>query len=147
MNIGQYGKAITYIALAAVAFLTTALTDNELSTEELLNLVVVVLGAIGVYAIPNFPESVARYAKTGVAFLTAGVIAGLSFYTDGVTTTEWLQIILAAFAAVGVYIVPNTVEKAVQAVEVVNAEAVAGEIADVVAAEPVAEDEVVHGGI
>ena len=107
MNISHYGKSITYIALAAVTFLVTALSDNVLSGEEILNLVVVVLGAIGVYAVPNIPESFAKYAKTGVAFLTAGVIAALSFYTDGIVATEWLQIVLAAFAAVGVYIVPN----------------------------------------
>jgi len=107
-NIGHYGKSVTYIALAAITFLATALSDSILSTEEILNLAVVVLGAIAVYAIPNLPEGFAKYAKTGVAFLTAGVIAGLSVWTDGVTTTEWLQIIIASFTAVGVFIIPNT---------------------------------------
>lgn len=107
MNISHYGKSITYIALAAVTFLVTALSDNALSGEEMLNLIVVVLGAIGVYLVPNFPEGVAKYAKTGIAFLTAGVVAALSFYTGGIVTTEWLQIIIAAFTAIGVYIVPN----------------------------------------
>lgn len=107
MNTSHYGKAITYIALAAVTFLVTALSDNVLTGEEILNLVIVVLGAVGVYAVPNIPESFAKYAKTGVAFLTAGVIAALSFWTGGIVATEWLQIVLAAFAAVGVYIVPN----------------------------------------
>jgi hypothetical protein len=111
MNASIYGKSITYIALTAVAFLVTALADNNLSTEELLNLVVVVLGAIAVYAVPNLPEGFAKYAKTGVAFLTAAIIAALSFLTDGVTTTEWLQIVLAAFTAIGVYIVPNDAVK------------------------------------
>lgn len=107
MNIGHYAKSIVYIALAAVTFLVTALTDNALAVEEILNLVVVVLGAIGVYAVPNIPETFAKYAKTGIAFLTAGVIAALSFLTDGIVMTEWLQIILAAFTAIGVYIIPN----------------------------------------
>lgn len=115
-----YGKSITYIALAAVTFLVTALSDSVLGGEELLNLVIVVLGAIGVYAVPNFPEGVARYAKTGIAFLTAGVIAALSFWSDGIVTTEWLQIIIAAFTAIGVYIVPNAPKTpVVQPVEVV----------------------------
>ena len=109
MNVSMVGKAVTYIALAAVTFLVTALSDNNLSSEELLNLTVVILGAIGVYAVPNFPEGVARFAKTGIAFLTAGVLAALSFLTDGISTTEWLQIIVAAFTAIGVYIVPNSV--------------------------------------
>lgn len=122
MNISHYGKSIVYIALAAVAFLTTALTDNALSVEEILNLVVVVLGAIGVYWVPNAPENLAKYAKTGVAFLTAAVVAALSFLTDGITTSEWLQIVVAAFAAVGVFIVPNEpLKNIVQKVEVVSA--------------------------
>lgn len=119
-TISHYGKSITYIALAAVTFLVTALTDNTLSGEELLNLVIVVLGAIGVYAVPNFPEGIAKIAKTGIAFLTAGVVAALSFWTGGIETTEWLQIIIAAFTAVGVYIVPNgPKDPVVQPVEVV----------------------------
>jgi len=123
-NISHYGKSITYIALAALTFLVTALSDNSLSAEEILNLVVVVLGAIGVYAVPNLPEGTAKYAKTGIAFLTAGVVAALSFLTGGIATTEWLQIIIAAFTAIGVYIVPNELKKpAVQQVEVVAAPA------------------------
>jgi hypothetical protein len=107
MNIGHYAKSIVYIALAAVTFLVTALTDNALSTEEIINLVIIVLGAIGVYAVPNFPEGVAKVAKTGIAFLTAGTVALASFLTGGVTISEWMQIIIAAFTAIGVYIIPN----------------------------------------
>lgn len=103
----QYSKAIMYIALAAVAFLVTAVFDNALSTEELLNLVVIVLGAIAVYFVPNLPAGPGGYLKAVVAFLTAGVVALLSFLTDGVSIAEWLQVILAAFAGVGVYIIPN----------------------------------------
>lgn len=103
----QYSKAIIYIALAAVGFLVTAISDNALSTEELLNLVVVVLGAVGVYLVPNLDRGVGAYAKTIIAFLTAAVVALLSFLSGGVTTAEWLQVILAAFTGIGVYIVPN----------------------------------------
>jgi hypothetical protein len=123
-NISHYGKSITYIALAAVTFLVTALSDNTLAIEEILNLVVVVLGAIGVYAVPNLPEGTAKYAKTGIAFLTAAVIAALSFLTGGIVTSEWLQIIIAAFTAIGVYIVPNELKKTgVQPVEIVGSNA------------------------
>ncbi len=119
-NLGAYGKSITYIALTALSFLVTAFADNNLSNEELINLGVVVVGAIGVYALPNFPNSIAKYAKSGLAFLTAGLVAMLSFFSDGISPTEWMQILLAAFAAIGVYVVPNVPEKPVQAVEVVN---------------------------
>jgi len=107
MNIGHYAKSITYIALAAVTFLVTALTDNTLSSEELLNLGVVVVGAVAVYLVPNLPEKAARFGKTIATFVTAALVATLSFLTDGISTTEWLQIGIAALAAIGVYIVPN----------------------------------------
>lgn len=102
-----YSKAILMIALTAVGFLVTAVADDVLTLEELLNLVVMVLGAVVVYLVPNLPTGVGAYAKTIAAFLTAAVVALLSFLTDGVTLTEWLQVLLAAFAGIGVFIVPN----------------------------------------
>lgn len=115
MNIGHYAKSIVYIALAAVTFLVTGLSDDVLSLEEGINLGIIIAGAVGVYLIPNFPETVAKYAKTAVTFAVAFGVALLSFLTDGVTTTEWLQIGIAALAAIGVYIVPN--EPQVEVVE------------------------------
>lgn len=102
-----YAKSVIYIALTAVTFLVTAAADNLLTIDEVLNLTVVVLGAVVVYLVPNLPSGVGAYAKTVAAFATAALVALLSFLTDGVTLTEWLQVILAAFAGVGVYIVPN----------------------------------------
>lgn len=111
MNITQYAKALLYIALAAVTFLVTALVDSVLSVEEIWNLVIVVVGAIVVYLVPNLPTTIGQYAKTIAAFVTAFAVALLSFLTGGITVTEWLQIILAAFAGVGVYIIPNEPQK------------------------------------
>ncbi len=137
MVLSHYSKAITYIAMAALTFLVTALTDNVLSTEEILNLVVIVLGAVGVYLIPNFPEGFAKIAKTGVAFLTAAVVAALSFLTGGIEVTEWLQIVLAAFAAVGVYIIPNGPKEPVATpVEVVNPEPTGTTVTNITVATP-----------
>lgn len=102
-----YAKSIMYIALAAVAFLVTAAADDLLTLDEILNLAIVVLGAVVVYLVPNLPSGVGAYAKTIAAFATAAIITLLSFLTDGVTVTEWLQVLIAAFAGIGVYIVPN----------------------------------------
>ncbi|QIG57905.1 hypothetical protein SEA_PAULODIABOLI_220 [Microbacterium phage PauloDiaboli] len=146
MVLSHYAKAITYIAMAGLTFLVTALSDNALTGEELINLLVIVVGAIGVYAIPNFPEGVAKVAKTGVAFATAGLVALLSFWTGGVEVTEWIQVILAAFAAVGVYIVPNGPEvPEAQPVEVVNAEAAVGTTINVQVADPKEAVDVITG--
>ena len=113
MNISHYAKAVIYIALAAVGFLVSALTDNELTVNELINLSIIVLGAIGVYLVPNLDAGAGRYAKGGVAFLTAGLVAVLSFLNGGVTIAEWLQVLVAAFAGIGVVIVPNEPQRSI----------------------------------
>ncbi len=105
--ITKYAKSIVYIALTAVMFLITALSDDALSVEELLNLAVAVIGAVVVYAVPNFPSTVGRYAKTIATALTAGILLAISFLTDGISLTEWMQIGVASLAAIGVFIVPN----------------------------------------
>ena len=102
-----YAKAIMYIALTAVGFLATALTDNTMSIKEVLNLAIMVIGAVGVYAVPNMPEGWRSYSKTIIAAVTAGLVALLSFISGGVTAAEWMQVIVAAFAGVGVFITPN----------------------------------------
>jgi len=110
----QYTKALIYIALAAVGFLVTALSDDVLTLEEVLNLVVIVLGAVAVYLVPNLQAGPGAYLKAFVAFLTAGIVALLSFLTGGVTLSEWLQVLIAAFAGIGVFIVPNERPSAVE---------------------------------
>jgi hypothetical protein len=105
--IKQYAKALIYIALAAVSVLVTALTDDVVSPEELVNVGIVGVGAIATYLVPNLPTGPGAYAKSATAFIVAGLIAVASALTGGITTAEWLQIGVAAFAGIGVYIVPN----------------------------------------
>ena len=117
MNIGAYAKAITYIALAAGAFLVTALTDNSVSLEEGVNLAIVVVGAVGVYWAPNIPEKHLSYFKSAVAFTVAGLTALVPFLIGGVNAVEWIQVGIAALAAIGVTIVPNVEAPAIVEVE------------------------------
>ncbi|SDG21252.1 hypothetical protein [Microbacterium sp. 77mftsu3.1] len=105
--ITRYAKSIVYIALTAVMFLVTALSDDALSVEELLNLAVAVIGAVVVYLVPNFSTAVGKYAKTIATAATAGILLAISFLTDGISLVEWMQIGIASLAAIGVYIVPN----------------------------------------
>lgn len=107
MNITHYAKSLLYIALAVVGVLVTALADDILTVDELVNVAIIGVGAITVYLVPNLPKGVGRYAKVIVTFVVAALVALQSFLTDGITTTEWLQIAAAAFAGVGVYIIPN----------------------------------------
>lgn len=107
MNITHYAKSLLYIALAIVGVLVTALADEIITADELVNVAIIGVGAITVYLVPNLPEGVGRYAKVIVTFVVAGLVALQSFLTDRITTTEWLQIAVAAFAGIGVYVIPN----------------------------------------
>lgn len=107
MNITHYAKALLYIALAVVGVLVTALADEQLTVDELVNVAIIGVGAITVYLVPNLPSGIGAYAKVIVTFVVAGLVALQSFLTDGITTTEWLQIAVAAFAGIGVYVIPN----------------------------------------
>jgi hypothetical protein len=107
MNISHYAKAIVYIALAVVGVLVTALTDDVVTTSELVNVAIIGVGAVATYLVPNLPEGPGGFLKAVVAFVAAALVALQSFLTDGITTAEWLQIAVAAFAGIGVYIVPN----------------------------------------
>lgn len=102
-----YAKSLLYVLLAIAGVLVTALTDNIVTTPELVNVGIIGVGAVGVYVVPNAPEGAARFLKTAVAFVAAALVALASFLTDGITTAEWLQIAVAAFAGIGVYIIPN----------------------------------------
>lgn len=102
-----YAKSLLYVLLAIAGVLVTALTDNVVTTAELVNVGIIGVGAVGIYVVPNAPEGAARFMKTGVAFVAAALVALASFLSDGITTSEWLQIAVAAFAGIGVYIIPN----------------------------------------
>lgn len=102
-----YAKSLLYVLLAIAGVLVTALTDNVVTTPELVNVGIIGVGAVGIYVVPNAPEGAARFMKTAVAFVVAALVALASFLTDGITTSEWLQIAVAAFAGIGVYIIPN----------------------------------------
>lgn len=102
-----YAKSLLYVLLAVAGVLVTALTDNVVTTSELVNVGIIGVGAVGVYWVPNLPEGPAQYLKTVVAFVAAALVALSSFLSDGITPAEWLQIAIAAFAGVGVYIIPN----------------------------------------
>ena len=98
-------------ALAVVGVLVTALTDDIITTAELVNVAIIGVGAVATYLAPNLPSGAGSVLKTIVAFIAAGLVALQSFLTGGITTSEWLQIAVAAFAGIGVYVVPNEPKK------------------------------------
>lgn len=111
MNISHYAKAIVYIAVSVVTVLVTAVADNVISVEELVNLGIIMVGAIGVYWAPNVPGTALAYFKGAVAFTTGALVLLASVLLGGITLSEWMQVILAGFAAIGVVTVPNEVAR------------------------------------
>lgn len=104
----KYSKAIASLIAAVLGVLVTALADNLIDTNELVNIAIFLLTSIGVYLIPNLPAKTGNALKFWIALLGAGLQALASYMSDGVTTSEWLLIAIAVLGVLGVGIVPNT---------------------------------------
>lgn len=103
----NYAKGIAAIIAAVLAAIVPALSgDNRIDASEWVNVVLIGLGACAVLAAPNVPG--ARYTKTVLAVLTAVATTLASLISDGISLTDWLQVALAALAALGVYQLPYT---------------------------------------
>jgi MFS family permease len=104
----KYAKAIVGLLTAVIGVVVTALADNILDTSELVNIAIFILTSIGVWLVPNLPAKVGNILKLLIALLGAGLQALASALSDGITTQEWLLILLAILGAVGVGVIPNT---------------------------------------
>lgn len=54
-----------------------------------------------------------RYRKSIVAAGGAAITAAISVYTDGITSDEWMFILIQIGAAIGVWGIPNATNKKV----------------------------------
>jgi len=123
MNIRHYAKAIGQILAAALVILVAALSDGTISPVEFVNIMIAIVTAAGVYLVPNLDSGIAKYAKAIVSLVGAALAAlvlilspGIGF--DQVTLADWLTVLLAALAAIGIGIVPNAPKLASRALSV-----------------------------
>lgn len=101
-----YAKMVAQIVATAVSAAIVALTgDGAFSNVELINIAIATVGAIGVFYVPN--ASNGPVAKAVVATLMAVLTLAVNLIADGVTLSEWLQLVVAALGALGVYAVRN----------------------------------------
>lgn len=99
-------KTIVQILTAGASAAVVALTgDGGFSNVELINIAIAIVGAIGVYYVPNAANG--PLAKSVVAGLMAVLTLAVNLIADGVTLSEWLQLAIAAAGALGVYGVTN----------------------------------------
>lgn len=110
----NYMKFILAVVATVISGIVVAMTgDSVISNVEWVNISIAGVGACAVFAAPNVPG--AMYTKSILAALTAALTLMTSFITDGVSTSEWLQIGVAVLGALGVYAVPNSTQEAMSA--------------------------------
>lgn len=104
---GAYTKSVLSVIAAGVSALIVALTgDNHIDSVELINIFIAVVTTAAVFAGPNVPG--ANTTKFVLAVLGAVLTLAVNLVADGITMSEWLQLISAAVGAALVYAVPNT---------------------------------------
>ena len=102
----RYLKFLAEVLATILAGLVAALAgDDAISVAEGINVLILALGAVAVLGAGNLPAGVWAYTKSIVAAATAGAVVLASAITDGVTTAELLQVLIAAVGAVGVFAV------------------------------------------
>jgi hypothetical protein len=101
----EYLKALVALLFAAATLLASSLSDGVVTVPEWIQIAIAGVTAFNVLMTKNVPGSM--LAKT----IVASVLAGLSFLvgavTDGMTTAEWINFVLAALGALAVWAVPN----------------------------------------
>lgn len=111
----QYVKLfVAAVGTVLVALIPVLSTGHTPTTAELLNVAVIGVNALMVFASPNTPG--AQYTKFILSALSAGLVAlvtlvGAGSLTD-ISVAGWLQVVVAAGVAVGVFTLPNQVRAA-----------------------------------
>lgn len=105
----NYLKFATQVFFAAVAALVPALIDDHIDAAEWINAALAAGTAISVLGAGELPEGIWSHTKTIVSGAMAGLTLLVSYVSDGgqITTTEWVQVGLAAAAALGVAFMPG----------------------------------------
>lgn len=98
-------KLIAALVGALVFGLHTGLADDVMSLGDVVMTVSMVLAAVGTWLVPNTPTLAT--AKLWVSALVIGSGVLIPLLANGVTTQEWIDVVIAVLTAAGVYFVPN----------------------------------------
>lgn len=98
----RYAKFGAQVLATVLAAIIAGLVDDRLDFTEWLNVGVLALGSVGVLGAGNLPDGVWRYTKAIVAAASAVLVLWQSLASGGMTTSEWLQLAVAALGALGV---------------------------------------------
>lgn len=104
--IRPYWKSVVAVIIALLSAAQASLLGDEvISSNEWVNIAIAGVTAGMVFAAPNVPG--ARYTKAILAVLGGSLVVMSSAIIGGITTSEWIQILLAGAGAVGVAVKSN----------------------------------------
>lgn len=102
-------KTVAQAVGTVIVAVIPLLVIGPLGFSEIVNIIVVGIGAFLVWNTKNYPNW--RYGKalaSGAATLTAGLVAIASNYAFGdVSVQQWWQIAVSVITTVAVYVIPN----------------------------------------
>lgn len=98
-------KAVVQLVMTVLAAIVPALTAGPLDAAGWINVVVLGAGVFMVYNAANVPGW--NYAKLIASAVSAVAVVLTSALSDGISTAEYIQMVLAAAAALGVGAIPN----------------------------------------
>lgn len=104
----RFMKFIVQVVVSALSVLVIALSDERVDASEWNNVVIAVLGTLGVLLAGETLHGAWSHAKTIVAAGSAAAVALQSFLTDGgVSGPEWIQVAVVALGVIATAIAPG----------------------------------------
>lgn len=100
-----YAKFLVYLVAGGLLVAYDGLSDGHLSSVELVGIVVAGATAAGVWLRQNAPTNVAAKAVVAVVGTTGAFLA--TTIGDGVSSQDWVQLLILALGAAGVFVIPN----------------------------------------
>jgi hypothetical protein len=112
----RYAKLLAPVVGVFLTALASALLDQHVTTIETLMIIVAVVQAVSV-GIAGFLPAGLLWPKTAVAAVLAGtqlliVYVTSSGHLGAVTTTEWINVVIAILVTAGVAVTPVPVQPA-----------------------------------
>ncbi|MEU0469929.1 hypothetical protein ABZ215_38530 [Amycolatopsis sp. NPDC006131] len=113
----NYSKAWGMVLTTVLSAVLPFLVDGALSATEWITVALAGVGAVSVAIVPNLNAGVGKYAKGAVAIAAAVLTLLVTVIDGGLDTSEIIQLVIAAFGAVGVVALPGPQHPANSAVE------------------------------
>lgn len=96
----KYGKALAAVLAAVLIALNSAVIDTHVDAAEVVTIAIAGVTAVSVWLVPNLPQ--APGIKTAIAVLLSALNAAAMLVVDGWSTSDTVNVILAALGVLGV---------------------------------------------